>query len=106
MEHTRLQPIKGASAREKTAFTMKTIKELLAEETARASQEPVSPDPEPAPEAKDAPAVEAEQAAPPTPEKAKSKAAALPPITPAPGAKAAEKPAQKPRSFLGRLIGS
>ena len=32
MEYGRLQPIKGESAQEPTAFTKKTIKELLAEE--------------------------------------------------------------------------
>ncbi|SHF63248.1 hypothetical protein SAMN05444273_108137 [Litoreibacter ascidiaceicola] len=113
MEHGRLQPMKGASGREKTAFTMKTIKELLEEEALKKTQTPMplptvpevqEPEaaapsaPEPSAEAA-APAVEAEKPAAP-------KAAALPPIPPAPVAQAAEQPAEKPRSLLGRLIGS
>ncbi|MGJ8605446.1 MAG: hypothetical protein ACSHXH_15080 [Marivita sp.] len=34
MEYQRLKPISGVSAKEATAFTMKTIKELIAEEEA------------------------------------------------------------------------
>ncbi|SFR40555.1 hypothetical protein [Litoreibacter janthinus] len=109
MEHTRLQPIKGTSAREKTAFTMKTIKELLAEEGTDASQvlnaDPAPKAADPAPEVKAAPAVSSERVASPAPKAATPKAAALPPITPAPSA-SAETDADKPRSFLGRLIGS
>ncbi|MEL6566021.1 MAG: hypothetical protein AAFQ59_16390 [Pseudomonadota bacterium] len=36
MEYVKREPMKSASGREPTAFTMKTIKELLAEETSHA----------------------------------------------------------------------
>lgn len=41
MEYGRRQPIKGISGQEQTAFTMKTIKELLAEDTSGAAQAPL-----------------------------------------------------------------
>lgn len=116
MEHLRLKPIKGASGREKTAFTMKTISELLAEEGSAATQTPMmrsssiepetqqAPDQpcedpvaaEPEPVNNTAPAIEEMRTAP-----LAQKASALPPITPV-----AEASAKKPRSLLGRLIGS
>jgi hypothetical protein len=106
MEHQRLKPIQGASAREKTAFTMKTIKELLAEETSKESSVPEPMIAEPAPEVSTPPAVEAVQAAPPAPEPAAPKAAVLPTLPPLAEADDAEQVADKPRSLFGRLIGS
>lgn len=112
VEHTLLEPIKGNSGREKTALTMKSIKQLLEEEAAKKTHVPVSP--KPTLKGSTAPAVEAEKTVPPmplpvkpTPVKARrvavpepTKAEALPEITPAP-----EPAPSKARSFLGRLIG-
>ncbi|TDT72954.1 hypothetical protein BDE40_3132 [Litoreibacter halocynthiae] len=113
MEHGRLQPMKGASGREKTAFTMKTIKELLEEEALKKTQTPMplptAPEvqkPEAAAPSASEPYAEAATPAVEPKKPAAQKAAALPPISPAPAARATEQPAEKPRSFLGRLIGS
>lgn len=100
MDHLSLEPIKGHSGREKTAVTMKTIKQLLEEEAAKKTQVPVSPKPDL--KASTAPAVEALKTVPPMPlPTPKPKAQALPEILPQ-----AEEPAPaKVRSLLGRLIG-
>jgi hypothetical protein len=121
MEHTRLKPMEGISGREKTAFTMKTIQELLAEEVSSdagapaadapapesglqqpphmTNAAPVEPAAKPALRTTTAPAVEAERTMPPMPLPPIAKADALPTIAPA-----TEEP--KPRSLFGRLIGS
>lgn len=100
MDHQRLKPIKGASAREKTAFTLKTIQELLAEELAVPEAE------EPAAEPKaEATAAEAKPEAAVAPKKPKVKADAFPKIAPL---KSEDKPAAKPAkksSLFGRFIG-
>ena len=82
MEYGRLQPLKGASAAEPTAFTKKTIKELLAEEGVDASEAQLSRAPDAQPRRPVPDAVQAEQ-----------------------GAGTAEQPADKPKSLLRRLIG-
>ncbi|WP_298256631.1 hypothetical protein [uncultured Litoreibacter sp.] len=121
MDHTRLKPMEGVSGREKTAFTMKTIQELLAEEIA-APTPTATPAVEAAPEQPPHVAVAAEEpkpvaakpalrtttaaerTMPPMPLPELTKASALPPIAPADEAEA--EPVSKPRSFLGRLMRS
>lgn len=125
MEYGRREPMKSESAKEPTAFTMQTIQELLAEETSRGNEDPTlrypmpktnlqtpphmrATDPRPVqvPErttkpalmAGTAPKVEAERTAPPMP---------MPVMEAAPEDMAEVSPVStdKPRSFLGRLIG-
>ena len=91
MEYGRLQPLKGASAAEPTAFTKKTIKELLAEEGVDASEAQLSREPAPAP------AQDHQLQAQPRAEAQDRKAAAFGDL--------AEQPAQKPKSLLKRLMG-
>ncbi|MEP3345250.1 MAG: hypothetical protein ABJN34_10405 [Litoreibacter sp.] len=113
MDHQRLKPLKGASAREQTAFTMKTIKELLAEELT-AGDELGEAEPKEAIEAapsKDVPAQNVEAKAEPAAKVATAapkpsrpevpKASSFPRITPA-----SEAPVEAPksRSFLGRIF--
>ena len=101
ISHTELEPIQGASAREKTAVTMKSIQQLLEEEAANKTHVPVSAKPSTAPAGD---ACEAPQAAPKPKRHAspvsKEKAASLPQL-----AAVTEPETAKPRSFLGRLIG-
>ena len=128
MEYVRREPMKSASGREPTAFTMKTIKELLAEdqtqpgeaETMRTPlpknqvQQPphmrgavpapakVQPKPVaprlPALKTSAAPKIDADITAPPT---------ALPKIAQqaAPAPTPTPEPAAKKKSLFGRLIG-
>lgn len=127
MEYGRREPMKSTSAKEPTAFTMKTIQELLAEEIAAGGADPTQPVPQPEaglqmpphlrapspqppineiaatnkaePIAGTAPQVEAERNASPM---------AMPPVEIAADQPPAETtpPAQpKSRSFLRRLIG-
>ncbi|WP_299694993.1 hypothetical protein [uncultured Tateyamaria sp.] len=124
MEYVKREPIKGASGREPTAFTMKTIKELLAEDAARSAdaetmrtplpkshvqqpphmQGPVpvvpakaKPATRPTLKASAAPRIDADITAPPQ---------ALPKLTPAaPEMQVEIKPAPAKKSLLGRLIG-
>ncbi len=103
MEYGRLQTIKGVNGREPTAFTKKTIKELLAEEGAEAADAELmqSAAPKPAPQPKPqkaAPQPRAEAPKPAAPEPARERFEELAP-------QASEKPAAKSRSLLGRLIG-
>ncbi|WP_299192579.1 hypothetical protein [uncultured Litoreibacter sp.] len=102
MEYERLKPLKGVSAAEPTAFTKKTIKELLAEEGAEGSEAELmrsaapqaNPQPAPMPE----PAIQRPAHAAP--------AAAQPaPADVAADALLGDATAKKPRSFLRRLIG-
>ena len=122
MEYVRREPIKGASGREPTAFTMKTIKELLAEDAAKPAeavtmqtplpkshvQTPphlrgavpvvparVAPATKPALKASSAPKIDADITAPPQ---------ALPKLTPVEPEPAPE-PAPVKKSLLGRLMG-
>lgn len=115
-EYLRLQPLKGVSGQEATAFTKKTIKQLLIEEAAEAETEA---------EKALAERAFAEQ------DQAEDQAAAIVVATPAPkpqsalqqpphmrsampepivatsepaAAPVAESPVEKPRSFLKRLI--
>lgn len=105
MEHLHLKPMQGSSVKEKTAVTMKTIKQLLEEERARVTQLPQPLPVQPELKASVAPTVEAEKTMPPMPQPVISKAASFPPISPAPGADLAQEPTQKSRSLFGRLIG-
>ncbi len=121
MEYGRREPIKGESGREPTAFTMKSIKELLAEQTTGPAEAPTlrtplpkttlqqpphmrgrapmpAPVTKPALRASVAPKVEAEMTAPPMPLPKEALEALRP------QSELAE-PVEKPRSFLGRLIG-
>ncbi len=123
MEYAKREPIKGASGREPTAFTMKTIKELLAEDESGSGDAetmrtplpksqvqqpphmrgpvPVVAKPansKPALKASAAPKIDADITAPPQ---------ALPKMvaTPAPAAEPVLATEPKKRSLFGRLIG-
>ncbi|EPX81649.1 hypothetical protein [Litoreibacter arenae] len=102
MDHKNLQPLKGASAREKTAFTMKTIKELLAEETESAKNAEAKPvgDTSPA-QAAEEPAPRAAPVENTAPVEAVAPQEEASPSDVEPNEQAIE----APRSFLGRLIG-
>ncbi len=122
MEHTRLKPMQGASGREKTAFTMQTIQEMLAEEVSNVKGTPKASSSAAVPNLQQPPHMV--RAAPPEPVAAKPslkastaqltvapmpmpvipKAASFPAI--APTGQETEDAAAKPRSFFGRLIGS
>ena len=123
MEYAKREPIKGASGREPTAFTMKTIKELLAEDTTMPAEAvtmqtplpksqvqtpphlrgavPVVParvaqKAKPALKASAAPRIDADITAPPQ---------ALPKLAPVEPEPTPE-PEPVKKSFLGRLMGS
>lgn len=135
MEHLRLKPIEGASGREKTAFTMKTIKELLAEDGSKESKDlllnasspegdvaqagdVVSETPVPV-AAEAAPVVAAPAVVAPVVEAApvieeEQVGAPIPKLVVSkaaslppipPAPEVAAAPVAKPRSFLGRLMG-
>lgn len=90
MEYGRLEPLKGNSASEPTAFTKKTIKELLAEEGVDASEAQLTREPVPAPAMQQ----------PPHMQDADAVKAAFQPL-----AEPETMVAEKPRSLLGRLLG-
>lgn len=129
MEYGRLEPIKGVSAQEPTAFTKKTIKELLAEEAAaleakaaEAEAQKTKAATELAEKAKAArvradeaaarPAPEAQMPPQPEPETAGPRVqqpphmrAAFDPLPPQEVTKIQELPGGKARSLLGRIFG-
>ncbi|MCX7560097.1 hypothetical protein OS190_11005 [Sulfitobacter sp. F26204] len=114
MEYGRIEPIKGENGYEKTALTMKTIAELLAEEGTNADeieamkQSPMTRTPTPQPHLQQPPHMQSRAQMPEEadmPEKIMPKAATLPPITPVVETQEATKAPTKPRSFLKRLIG-
>ncbi|WP_421702678.1 hypothetical protein [Aliiroseovarius sp.] len=129
MEYGRLQPIKGVSGRESTAFTKRTIKELLEEEAAamvagedptvaptdlpeEPSSEPVRPTAPPAadPEKTQSPSALASSwlRQPPHLQDTGQDSSSDRPKDYAPKADAVQPeaaPSEKPKSFLRRLIG-
>ncbi len=91
MEYGRLEPLKGNSAPEPTAFTKKTIKELLAEEGVDASEAQLQREPVAAAGVEQPPQAQARS-------DESVKVAFAPLADP-------EVPAERPKSFLGRLLG-
>ncbi|MFK7834926.1 MAG: hypothetical protein AB8B60_01785 [Sulfitobacter sp.] len=111
VEYGRIKPIAGKNGYEKTALTMKTIAELLADEgedidalTKRADQAetPAAPAAPARPQLQQPPHMQ--QSAPARPV-ASPKREMLPPLTSAQAAPEKPEPAAKSPSFLKRLIG-
>ena len=108
MEYGRIEPIKGENGYEKTALTMKTIAELLAEEGTTADeieamkQEPMTRTPTPQRTLQQPPHMQSRAEEPQEPE---FSADSLPPLTPVGAVEPQEKVIPKSRSFLSRLIG-
>ncbi len=109
MEYGKIEPIQGKNGYEKTALTMKTISELLAEEGT--SMEEVIKAAPPAKETivprrpllQQPPHMQVRTT--PVSHQVPPKAASLPPIAPAVLQGEAAVQDEKPRSFLSRLIG-
>lgn len=104
MEHLRIKPLKGVSAPEPTAFTMKTIKELMVEEGGNPDDAFLTSAPTSTPAPASAPEQHIQQP-PQFDAEAQHREQQTRDVFAMDDAVEPQAPAEKKRSLLGRLIG-